>query len=110
MSRMTHPLLRASAVVFSATLLIGFVVFRTGGCAGERTSPVPITAPATTQATLPVFEVMPGSKSGRLLPPAEADKFRTMAGSKSMVLVDGAPALIVEGTPPATLPTTEPAR
>jgi hypothetical protein len=133
---MAHPLLRASVVVFSATLLIGFVVFRAGGCSAKRDA---TSASAASQPTTSPFVVMPGSKSGNfdrngqnvlygdgtveffpgsksgpIVPVDTAKEFRTMAGSKSMVITEGgiphgfnSPAQIITG--PTTRPTTTPA-
>lgn len=131
MSRMAHPLLRASAVVFSATLLIGFVVFRSGGCSAKRDAP---SASAASQPTTSPFVVMPGSKSnahdvdgqnvlygddtvfhgtksGPIVPVDTAKEFRTMGGSKSLVITEGgslsgltSPATTQSATTPAEPP------
>lgn len=109
---MAHPLLRASAVVSAVALLVGFVVVRSGVCdlGSSPKSSRPMTTRAPVLTTMPVdFEVFSGSKSGAVVPPKE--KFRTMGGSKSLVITENDNVLFGDATTnPATQPATEPAR
>lgn len=123
---MKHPVVRIAAVVFAASLMSAFVVFKSGACAKSRPAMpasrvfFPGTMPTTAPGTMSVsdeFKTFAGSKSGLVitgkefpplpenpLQPPERPETRVMGGSKSLA------PLFPSGDirKPATTPSTQP--
>lgn len=108
---MNKPMLRIGAVVFSAGLLIGFVLLKAGMFSRSKPA-IPASRvffPTTTTATTRKgwnFDTFGGSKSARVLKPTEV----TPAADEEFtpVLLPGSKSVAPVFNPPASLPTSQP--